>query len=67
MSKIGVGIIGCGNISAAYLKLAPIFKSLEVRAVSAMAAATFAARCIGAGARRGDGTKQVTAEHLNPA
>jgi len=33
MSKIlGVGIIGCGNISAAYLKLAPLFEGLEMRA-----------------------------------
>ncbi len=32
--KTGIGIIGCGNISAAYLKLAPMFKSLDVRAVA---------------------------------
>ncbi|HEV7275429.1 MAG TPA: Gfo/Idh/MocA family oxidoreductase [Devosiaceae bacterium] len=30
----GVGIIGAGNISAAYLRLAPLFKGLEVRAVA---------------------------------
>jgi len=30
----GVGILGCGNISAAYLRLAPLFKGLEVRAVA---------------------------------
>jgi predicted dehydrogenase len=30
--KLGVGIIGCGNISTAYLRLAPLFKALEVRA-----------------------------------
>ena len=34
MTKMGVGIIGCGNISTAYLELAPLFKSLEVRAVA---------------------------------
>ncbi|QDY69016.1 Gfo/Idh/MocA family protein [Qingshengfaniella alkalisoli] len=34
MNKIGVGIIGCGNISAAYLRLAPQFKALEMRAVA---------------------------------
>ncbi len=34
MTKLGVGIIGCGNISTSYLKLAPLFKSLEVRAVA---------------------------------
>jgi predicted dehydrogenase len=30
----GVGLIGAGNISTAYLKLAPLFKGLEVRAVT---------------------------------
>ena len=33
MSKIlGVGVIGCGNISAAYFGLAPLFKGFEIRA-----------------------------------
>ncbi len=36
MSDLGVGIIGCGNISTAYLKLAPLFKGLEMRAVADM-------------------------------
>lgn len=34
MTHLGIGIIGCGNISAAYLRLAPLFKGLEVRAVA---------------------------------
>lgn len=34
MAKLGVGIIGCGNISMTYLKFAPIFKSLELKAVA---------------------------------
>ena len=34
MTQLGVGIIGCGNISAAYCRLAPMFKSLSVRAVA---------------------------------
>jgi predicted dehydrogenase len=35
MSKIyGVGIMGAGNISQAYLRLAPLFKNLEVRAIA---------------------------------
>lgn len=34
MKKLGVGIIGCGNISKAYLDLAPNFKALEMRAVA---------------------------------
>jgi len=29
--NLGVGIIGCGNISAAYLRLAPLFKGFEIR------------------------------------
>lgn len=31
---LGVGIIGCGNISATYLKLAPLFRGIEMRAVA---------------------------------
>ena len=34
MTKLGVGIIGCGNISTTYCKLAPLFKSLDLRAVA---------------------------------
>ncbi len=34
MNTYGIGIIGCGNISAAYLRLAPSFKGLEMRAVA---------------------------------
>jgi predicted dehydrogenase len=42
MAHLGIGIIGCGNISTSYLRLAPLFKGLEVRAVAdvSMAAAT---------------------------
>ena len=36
MSNLGIGIIGCGNISTSYLRLAPLFKGLEVRAVADM-------------------------------
>ena len=36
MTKLGIGIIGCGNISTTYLRLAPLFKGLEVRAVADM-------------------------------
>lgn len=31
---LGVGIIGCGNISTSYLRLAPLFRGIEVRAVA---------------------------------
>ena len=30
--KLGVGIMGCGNISTTYFSLAPLFKGIEVRA-----------------------------------
>jgi len=34
MGKLGVGIIGCGNISTTYLKFAPLFRALELKAVA---------------------------------
>ncbi len=34
MTNLGIGIIGCGNISTSYLRLAPLFKGLEVRSVA---------------------------------
>ena len=34
MTNLGVGIIGCGNISAAYLRLTPLFRGIEIRAVA---------------------------------
>jgi predicted dehydrogenase len=34
MATLGLGIIGCGNISTSYLRLAPLFKGLEVRSVA---------------------------------
>ena len=34
MNDLGIGIIGCGNISTAYLRLAPLFKGIEMRAVA---------------------------------
>lgn len=34
MKKLRIGIIGCGNISSAYLSLAPLFKTLEMVAVA---------------------------------
>lgn len=34
MQKLGVGIIGCGNISTSYLGLGPLFKALDMRAVA---------------------------------
>jgi predicted dehydrogenase len=30
--KLGIGVIGCGNISAAYFRLSPLFRGIEMRA-----------------------------------
>jgi len=43
-APLGVGIIGCGNISTTYLKLAPLFRGLEIRAVADLDPATAKAR-----------------------
>ncbi|WP_147111073.1 Gfo/Idh/MocA family protein [Tateyamaria sp. syn59] len=53
----GIGIIGCGNISTAYLTLAPLFKGLEVRAVADLnpAAAQAQAAAFGVRANTVDG------------
>ena len=50
---LGVGIIGCGNISTTYLKLGPLFKGFEIRAVADlnMAAAQSRAAQFGVAAR----------------
>jgi predicted dehydrogenase len=31
-NKLGVGVIGCGNISAAYFSLAPLFRGIKMKA-----------------------------------
>ena len=48
---IGVGIIGCGNISAAYLRLGPLFKGLEISAVADVNPAAAATRAAEFGVR----------------
>ncbi|SFQ97703.1 Gfo/Idh/MocA family protein [Poseidonocella sedimentorum] len=48
---LGIGIIGCGNISAAYMKLAPLFRGLEMRACADMSPAAAEARAAEFGLR----------------
>ncbi|TDQ66091.1 putative dehydrogenase [Maritalea mobilis] len=50
-NKLGVGIIGCGNISAAYMRLAPMFNSIEVRACADLNREASAARAAEFGLR----------------
>ena len=44
MDNLGVGIIGCGNISAAYLRLGPLFQGVDIRAVADVNSDAAAAR-----------------------
>lgn len=45
MSKtLGIGVIGCGNISAAYMRLAPLFNGIEMRACADLSAEAAKAR-----------------------
>ncbi|MDB6182273.1 Gfo/Idh/MocA family protein [Paracoccus fistulariae] len=45
MSKtLGIGVIGAGNISAAYLRLAPLFRGIQMRAVADLNAEAAKAR-----------------------
>ena len=55
--QLGVGIIGCGNISTTYFQLAPLFKGIEVRAGADinMDAATARAKEYGVRAESVDG------------
>jgi len=41
---LGIGILGCGNISAAYMRLAPLFRGIEVRACADLNEAAAKAR-----------------------
>jgi predicted dehydrogenase len=48
---LGVGIIGCGNISTTYLRLAPLFRGIEIRACADLNPATAKARAAEYGLR----------------
>lgn len=56
-NTLGVGVIGCGNISTTYFKFAPLFKGIEVRACADVnpAAADARAREYGVRAENVDG------------
>ncbi len=62
MDRVGIGIIGCGNISAAYLKAAKAFPILDVRAVADLNPAAAEAR----GAEFGVPAKTVEALLADP-
>lgn len=60
---LGIGIVGCGNISAAYFRLAPLFRGLEMRACADVSPAAAEAR----GLEFGVEAQSVEALLANPA
>lgn len=62
-SPLGIGIIGCGNISAAYFRLAPLFRGLEIRACTDLNPAAAQARA----AEFGVEAQAIDALLANPA
>jgi predicted dehydrogenase len=63
MKRVSVGVVGCGNISAAYLKAAKTFPVLDIVALSDMHFAAAEAR----GAELGVPTKSVEAVLADPS
>lgn len=63
MERVGIGIVGCGNISTAYLKAASVFEILDVRAVADLNPDAAAAR----GAEFGVAPKSVQDLLADPA
>lgn len=51
MTTLGVGIIGCGNISTTYLRLSPLFRGFEILAVADIATEAAEARAAEFGVR----------------
>ncbi|MEW9834710.1 Gfo/Idh/MocA family protein [Mesorhizobium marinum] len=49
--KLGVGIVGCGNISTTYFRFAPLFKGIEVRSCADINPAAAKARAAEYGVR----------------
>jgi len=50
-TKLGIGVIGCGNISAAYFRLCPLFNGIEIVACADINPSAAAARAAGFGVR----------------
>ena len=62
---MGVGIMGCGNISAAYMSLAPLFRGIEVRACADIVPAAAQARAKEFGIRAETVEGLVTADDID--
>ncbi len=66
-APLGVGIVGCGNISAAYLVRAPLFADIEVRAVADLDPAAARARADEFGVRACDVDELLGADDIDIA
>ena len=65
MEKLGIGIIGCGNISAAYMRLAPMFRTIEMRACADVNMDAAAARAEEFGIRAMDVAGLLNADDID--
>ena len=63
--KLGVGIVGCGNISAAYLRLGPLFRGIEMRACADIDMAAARARATEFGVRASTVDELVAADDVD--
>ncbi len=65
MNALGIGLIGCGNISAAYLRLAPMFRGLRLVAVADINMEAAQARAAEFGVRADSVTDILAADDID--
>ena len=64
-NPMGVGIIGAGNISSAYLRLAPLFRGFEIRAIADLDLAAARARAAEFGVRAESVERMLAADDID--
>ena len=65
MTPLGIGLIGCGNISAAYLRLTPMFRGLKLVAVADINMEAAQARAAEFGVRADSVTDLLAADDID--
>ncbi|MDF0599471.1 Gfo/Idh/MocA family oxidoreductase [Psychromarinibacter sp. C21-152] len=65
MTPLGVGLIGCGDISATYLRLAPLFPDFEIRAVASRSPGPAQARAAEFGLRAASPEALLAADDID--
>lgn len=63
--KLGIGVIGCGNISTTYLRLAPLFRGIEMRACADLNPDTARARAAEFGLRAESVNELLAADDID--